>query len=84
MRKDVISISTVPVVSGPSNIVFTNGFCKETGWEVTGLDWNTGETVFCAKFGFDNLGNGTYSIIQFFENGVLLFNSIGGPTRVKL
>ncbi|EFR96372.1 protein of unknown function/lipoprotein, putative [Listeria ivanovii FSL F6-596] len=48
------------------------------------MDWNTGETVFCAKFGFDNLGNGAYSIIQFFENGVLLFNSIGGPTRVKL
>ncbi|WP_260448468.1 hypothetical protein [Listeria seeligeri] len=83
-RNDVISISTVPVVSSPSNIVFTNGFYKDTGWEVTGLDWNTGETVFRTVFGFDNLGNGAYSIIQFFENGDLLFNSLGGPTRVKL
>lgn len=83
-RNDVISISMVPVVSGPSNIVFTNGYYKETGWEVVGLDWNTGETVFRTIFGFDNLGNGAYAIIQFFENGDLLFNSLGGPIRAKL
>jgi len=83
-RNDVVSISTVPTMSGPSNIVFVNGYYPQTGWEVTGMDWNTGETVFRTVFGQSNLGNGAYSIIQFMPNGDLLFNSIGGPTRVKL
>lgn len=29
-------------------------------------------------------GNGAYAIIQYLENGDLLFNSVGGPFRVKL
>jgi hypothetical protein len=83
-RNDVVSISTVPTMSGPSNIVFVNGYYDKTGWEVTGMDWNTGKTVFRTVFGQNNLGNGAYSIIQFMSNGDLLFNSVGGPTRVKL
>lgn len=83
-RNDVVSISTVPTMSGPSNIVFVNGYYAKSGWEVTGMDWNTGKTVFRTVFGQNNLGNGAYSIIQFMSNGDLLFNSVGGPTRVKL
>jgi hypothetical protein len=30
----------VPTVSSASNIVFVNGYTKQDGWEVTGLDWN--------------------------------------------
>jgi hypothetical protein len=56
----------------------------KTGWELTGMDWNTGETVHRTIFGQDNLGNGAYALIQFLENGDLLFNSIGGPVRVNL
>ena len=29
-------------------------------------------------------GNGAYAIIQYLEDGDLLFNSVGGPFRVKL
>ena len=74
----------VPTMSGPSGIVFVNGYTKQDGWEVTGMDWANGQTVHRTIFGQDNLGNGAYALIQFFPNGDMLFNSIGGPTRVKL
>jgi hypothetical protein len=83
-REDVSSISMVPSVSTASNIVFVNGYDKKTGWEVTGIDWNNGKTVYRAKFGFDNYGNGAYAIVQFLPNGDLLFNSIAGPIRVVI
>lgn len=83
-RGDVISISTVPSVSSASGIVFVNGYYRKTGWEVTGLDWNTGKTVQRVSFGHNNLGNGAYSIIQFAPNGDLILNSASGPIRVGL
>ena len=82
-RGDVSSISMVPAVSTSSNIVFVNGYNKDSGWEVTGMDWDTGKTVHRTIFGKDNYGNGAYAIIQFFPNGDLLFNSISGPIRVN-
>lgn len=82
-RGDVSSISMVPSVSIPSNIVFVNGYNKDSGWEVTGLDWNTGKTVHRSIFGKDNFGNGAYAIIQFLPNGDMLFNSIAGPIRIS-
>jgi hypothetical protein len=83
-RGDVVSTSMVPSVSIPSNIVFVNGYTSQDGWELTGMDWNTGRTVHRSIFGQDNLGNGAYAIVQFLQNGDALFNSVGGPTRVKL
>ena len=83
-RNNVTGTSMVPAMSSVSNIAFVNGYSKQDGWEVTGMDWNTGETVHRTIFGQDNLGNGAYAIIQFLENGDLLFNSIGGVTRVQL
>jgi hypothetical protein len=83
-RGDVVSTSMVPTVSSGSGIVFVNGYTHADGWEVTGLDWATGKTVHRTIFGKDNLGNGAYAILQFFPNGDLLFNSIGGPARVAL
>lgn len=82
-RNDVVGTSMVPAMSSASNIVLINGYTKRDGWEVTGMDWNTGSTVSRTVFGHDNLGNGAYAIIQYLPNGDLLFNSIGGPVRVK-
>ena len=82
-RKDVSSISMIPAVSTTSNIVLVNGYYKQSGWEITGMDWNTGKTVHQSKFGFDNFGNGQYATIQFFPNGDMLFNSISGPFRLN-
>lgn len=83
-RPDLVSTSMVPAVSTPSGIVFVNGYTAKDGWEVTGLDWNSGKTVHRTLFGHDNYGNGAYSIFQFHANGDLMFNSIAGPFRVKL
>ncbi|WP_405133634.1 hypothetical protein [Nocardia sp. NBC_01388] len=82
-RGDVVSTSMVPAVSTEGGMVFVNGYSKADGWELTGLDWKTGETVHRTIFGQSNLGNGAYAIVEAFPNGDLLFNSIGGPLRVK-
>ena len=83
-RSDVVATSMVPTMSSVSNVAFVNGYTRRDGWEVTGLDWATGKTVQRAIFGQDNLGNGAYALIQYLPNGDLLFNSVGGPIRVRL
>ena len=83
-RADVSSTSMVPSMSQPSNIVFTNGYDADSGWLLTGMDWNTGETVHRTGFGKDNRGNGAYALIQFMPDGDLLFNGVIGQTRVDL
>ncbi|MET8874047.1 hypothetical protein [Nocardia sp. NPDC004604] len=82
-RGDVVATSMVPTASTKSGVVFVNGYTKADGWEVTGLDWQSGKTVHRTIFGQSNLGNGAYALVQFFPNGDLLFNSVGGPFRVK-
>lgn len=83
-RGDVASTSMVPMASSASSVVCVNGYSKAEGWEVTGLDWDTGEIVHRTIFGQTNYGNGAYALIQFLANGDLLFNSVGGPFRVAL
>ena len=83
-RGEVVSTSMVPVASAPSNMVFVNGYSKQDGWEVTGLDWNTGKIVHRTILGKSNLGNGAYAILQFGENGDMIFNSVGGPVLIPL
>lgn len=82
-RSDVSSVSMIPSVSLPSEMVFVNGYGSE-GWEVTGLDWRTGATRQRVVFGDNNRGNGAYAIIQYFPDGDLLFNSVSGPFRVDM
>ncbi|WP_456713432.1 hypothetical protein [Bradyrhizobium sp. USDA 4353] len=81
-RNDVISTSMVPVASAPSGIVFVNGYSAEDGWDVNGLDWQSGKTVHRTIFGKTNYGNGAYALLQFDPQGDLIFNSIGGPFRI--
>ncbi|MFO0462429.1 MAG: hypothetical protein ACK50I_25035 [Burkholderiales bacterium] len=83
-RGDVVSVSMVPLVSSGANAVFVNGYSKADGWEVTGLDWDTGRTVSRTIFGQNNKGNGAYAILQFLENGDMLFNSVIGPYRIPM
>ncbi len=81
-RSDVSSISMIPSVSVPSEIVFVNGYDND-GWVITGMDWKTGETRQRVSFGKNNRGNGAYAVIQYLSDGSLLFNSVAGPFRVK-
>lgn len=83
-RGDVVATSMVPGASTQSKMVMVNGYTKADGWEVTGLDWSTGETVQRVIFGQDNLGNGAYALIQYASNGDLIFNGIGGTFRAHL
>ena len=52
------------------------------GWEVLGLDWDTGKIVHHTTFGDKNFGNGGYAIPEYLENGDLVFNSIVGPISI--
>ncbi len=83
-RNDVVSTSMVPLVTSGSNMVLVNGYTTERGWEITGLDWNTGKNRTRVEFGQSNRGNGAYAILQLLENGDLLFNSVIGPYRIPL
>lgn len=83
-RGDVISTSMVPIASAPSGMVFVNGYTAEDGWEVTGMDWETGKTVHRTFLGKSGYGNGAYALLQFNEAGDLIFNSVGGPFRIPL
>lgn len=87
-RPDVSSTSMVPIHSEwgtlglSGNMALINGYMPGKGWEVLGLDWDTGKTVHETIFGDANLGNGAYAILQYLENEDLVFNSICGPFRV--
>lgn len=81
-RSDVSSTSMVPIYSQHSNMAIINGYQSPNGWEVLGLDWDTGETVHQTIFGDVNFGNGAYAILQYLDNDDLLFNSFSGPIRI--
>lgn len=83
-RADVRSVSMIPAISTASGMVFVSGYTKADGWDVTGLDWDTGATLHSVFLGSSNRGNGAYAIIQYLENGDLLFNSVAGAFRAKL
>jgi PKD repeat protein len=81
-RSDVSSTSMIPVHSQSGTMALINGYREPDGWEVLGLDWNTGDTVHQTILGKENFGNGAYAILQYLDNGDLLFNSIAGPIRI--
>lgn len=82
-RPDVSSTSMVPIHSQSGNMALINGYRPAYGWEVVGLDWNTGNTVHHTIFGDANYGNGAYAILEYLKNGDLIFNSFSGPYRVR-
>ena len=82
-RSDVSSTSMVPIHSQSANMALISGwYGLPNGWEVLGLDWDTGQTVHRTIFGQVNFGNGAYAILEYLENQDLLYNSIVGPFRV--
>ncbi|WP_373838101.1 PASTA domain-containing protein [Methanospirillum sp.] len=82
-RPDVSSTSMVPIHSDSGNMAIVNGYRPINGWEIIGLDWDTGETIHQTIFGDLNGGNGAYAILQYLEDGDALFNSFAGPTRIN-
>ena len=82
-RSDVSSTSMVPIHSRLGSMALVNGYTAADGWEVTGMDWTTGATVHRTIFGRKTFGNGAYAILQYLNNGDLVFNSFVGPYRVS-
>ncbi|NCC26076.1 MAG: hypothetical protein EOM25_12920, partial [Deltaproteobacteria bacterium] len=60
-RSDVSSTSMVPIHSESAGLALVNGYTDQDGWEVTGLDWESGQTAYRAIFGQENFGNGAYA-----------------------
>ena len=83
-RSDLASISQVPVVSVASRAAAINTFGLRDGWEVTGVDWDTGRTVHRTVFGKITAGNGAYTLVQVLADGDMIFTSVTGPVRVPL
>ncbi len=81
-RPDVSSTSMVPIHSESGNMALLNGYRSPGGWEILGLDWDTGETVHQTLFGDLNGGNGAYAILQYLEDRDALFNTFAGPIRI--
>jgi len=81
-RSDVSSTSMIPVHSQSGNMALINGYRPQNGWEVLGLDWNSGNIVHQTIFGNKNFGNGAYAVLQYLDNEDLLFNSFAGPIRI--
>ncbi len=81
-RPDVSSPSMIPLHSDSGNMAVVGGYIPDLGWVVQGLDWDTGDTVHLTILGPENYGNGYYAILQFLENGDLLFNGFAGAIRV--
>ena len=82
-RPDVSSTSMIPIHSQSSRMALVTGYYGGEGWEVTGLDWDTGTTVHRTVLGKQNYGNGAYAILEYLPDGDLLFNSVVGPFRVS-
>ncbi len=68
--------------NGQSSIMALILGWSSNGWDVLGLDWNTGKTVHQTIFGNENFGNGAYAILEYTNNDDLIFNSIVGPIRI--
>ncbi|WP_175939613.1 hypothetical protein [Caballeronia sp. BCC1704] len=85
-RGDISSNTMIPGKSIASNTVFVSGYYRtnNSGWEITGLDWNTGQTVHRTILGTSIYGNGMYAPIEFLPDGDLFFNGILGFIRVQL
>jgi hypothetical protein len=83
-RPDVVSTTMAPAMSNSSGIVLVHGYTKKDGWEVTGLDWKTGQTVHRTILGKDPMGNGGFGALHFLEEKDLVFESVAGPIRLQL
>ena len=81
-RSDVEN-NAVPIHSQLGNMALVPGYRLPYGWEVLGLDWDTGKTVHHTIFGDKNFGNAAFpGPLEYLTNGDLVFDSVVGPIRI--
>lgn len=79
---DLASPSTVPMISGGSNQAYVNGFV-DGKWEVTGVDWDSGEVVTRLRMGKSQAYNGAYSVISMLPGGDIVLGGLFGTMRIR-
>lgn len=77
----VSSPSTVPMVSAGSRQAYVNGFV-DGNWEITGIDWDSGEIVTRLIMGESQAYNGAWSLIQILPDGDIEFGGLFGRIRI--
>ena len=77
----VSSPSTVPMVSAGSRQAYVNGFV-DGNWEITGIDWDSGEIVTRLIMGESQAYNGAWSLIQLLPDGDIEFGGLFGRIRI--
>lgn len=74
--------SVVPMVSAGSNQAYFNRYV-EGAWEITGVDWDTGEVKTRLILGDSQAFNGAYSLIQLLPNGDLVYGGLTGYLKIN-
>jgi hypothetical protein len=80
-NSEVSSPSIVPMISAGSNQVYVNRYVDDA-WEITGLDWDSGEVITRLILGDSHAYNGAYSLIQVMYDGDIVVGGLTGHYRI--
>jgi hypothetical protein len=81
-RKDLSTpAAIIPVLSTKSRQAYVMSW-NEQGWNVTGLDFDTGKTETQMTLGRSQQFNGAWGILQLLPNGDVFIPGLAGPVRV--
>lgn len=82
-RKDLSTpAAIIPVLSTKSRQAYVMSW-NEQGWNVTGLDFDTGKTETQMTLGRSQQFNGAWGILQLLPNGDVFIPGLAGPVRVS-
>ncbi len=84
VRRDVSSISVVPMISGEGRMAVTDGYFVGRWNEryYIGMDLDTGKTVMTIRTGSDPIFNGMYAPIKVDPKGRIFFGAAFGLVRL--
>ncbi|OQX62840.1 MAG: hypothetical protein B5M56_04925 [Desulfococcus sp. 4484_241] len=72
----------IPCMSAATNLVYDIGQEPLGGWTFDALDWNTGKSVFCYRFGTTPVYNSAYAGTKILTNGSLYSGTLFGMVRM--
>jgi hypothetical protein len=80
VNHEVSSPNAVPILSIPSNLVFTVG-ARGGSWTMEAIDWENGSSAYHLVVG-DQRYNSAYAAVEVDEAGRLLWGTVWGRARV--
>lgn len=81
VNREVASPNTVPLVSLPANLVYTNGV-RDRKWTLEALDWKTGRSAFHQVLGGARY-NGFFSGVVIDQDGRIVLGAPFGKFRIE-